>query len=404
MKRFLPAELPPPPTIRPQALPDPGMLELLTSLKNHARVNPAALHTPAEPTTTQVRFKLCWGKITTKKHKTWEGDGTLTIVGGKSVTLRDEDGKVIGCSGLVKGEELEKGSRLIVGSKEVELEEPRVERIDGENDVPEGVSFLYECVFGMKREDSEQFGAILADEMGLGKTLQTLALIYTLMKQGPYGQPIMKRVLIVTPSSLVDNIKIAEVLDGIDCRKISFPPPKDSLPGNRRSQPFRPKVSCSSVRQPQQQQQHSQSNRGEDKFVALFRSKSHRRRRRRRWPPSKKKENQGKKVRTDGFFTQEKPPEIVSPPSPVLASVSSPARSQHSVDGMWFHVVPVGEKGAKHLLEQPEANAGLPDPGGSAASIRVQPDHLIWLYLVNMVNVMSASIHQSGLQSFVSST
>ncbi|XP_038116834.1 DNA repair and recombination protein RAD54B-like [Culex quinquefasciatus] len=187
----------------------------------------------------------------------WEGDGTLTIVGGKSVTLGDEDGKVIGSSGLVKGEELEEGSRL---SKEVEL----VERIDGEvakeNDVPvkrvrfeargvfrppaesmcagspsvvstrvsssgsitkgcvpycvakhlrphqrEGVSFLYECVLGMKREDLEQFGAILADEMGLGKTLQTLALIYTLKNQGPYGQPIVKRVLIVTPSSLVDN-------------------------------------------------------------------------------------------------------------------------------------------------------------------------------------------------------
>ncbi|EDS39539.1 ribosomal protein S8 [Culex quinquefasciatus] len=54
----------------------------------------------------------------------------------------------------------------------------------------------------MKREDSEQFGAILADEMGLGKTL---ALIYTLKNQGPYGQPIVKRVLTVTPSSLVDN-------------------------------------------------------------------------------------------------------------------------------------------------------------------------------------------------------
>lgn len=220
------------------------------------------------------------------------------VVGGKSATLRDEDGKVIGCSGSVKVEELEEGSRLIVGSKEVEL----IERIDGEGKVlevakenvgqassakriklearggfkppaesmcagkpivdtsfkqvgtieeniaedfvaltmrepsfehqwkynkakapitpvtvpsciakhlrphqREGMSFLYECVLGMKREDSEQFGAILADEMGLGKTLQTLALIYTLMKQGPYGQPIVKRVLIVTPSSLVDN-------------------------------------------------------------------------------------------------------------------------------------------------------------------------------------------------------
>uniref|UniRef100_A0A1Q3EZ06 DNA repair and recombination protein RAD54-like n=1 Tax=Culex tarsalis TaxID=7177 RepID=A0A1Q3EZ06_CULTA len=310
MKRSLPAE-PAPTKYRQQqplpeaASPDPGMLELLASSENHVRVLEAraAVRKPAPATAVrrspspptqqqQVKFRVCWGKITTKKHKTWEGDGTLTV-GGRSATLRDEDGKVIGSSGSVKVEELDEGARLIVGSKEVEL----VERIDGEGrevvrenagpvkrvkvearggfkppaesmcagrpivvtsfkqvgpveeeiaddfvpltmrepsfehqwkynkskaavtpvSVPycvakhlrphqrEGVSFLYECVLGMKREDSEQFGAILADEMGLGKTLQTLALIYTLMKQGPYGQQIVKRVLIVTPSSLVDN-------------------------------------------------------------------------------------------------------------------------------------------------------------------------------------------------------
>lgn len=40
----------------------------------------------------------------------------------------------------------------------------------------EGVTFLYECVMGMK--SSQYFGCILADEMGLGKTLQTITLLW----------------------------------------------------------------------------------------------------------------------------------------------------------------------------------------------------------------------------------
>ncbi len=51
-----------------------------------------------------------------------------------------------------------------------------------------------------------RYGAILADEMGLGKTLQSVALSWTLLKQGPYGgKPVAKRVLVVTPGSLVQN-------------------------------------------------------------------------------------------------------------------------------------------------------------------------------------------------------
>uniref|UniRef100_A0A182N9A2 DNA repair and recombination protein RAD54-like n=1 Tax=Anopheles dirus TaxID=7168 RepID=A0A182N9A2_9DIPT len=69
----------------------------------------------------------------------------------------------------------------------------------------EGVAFLYECVTGLRMLEPAGYGAILADEMGLGKTLQCIALMYTLMKTGPYGKPEAKRILIVTPSSLVDN-------------------------------------------------------------------------------------------------------------------------------------------------------------------------------------------------------
>ncbi|XP_039275930.1 DNA repair and recombination protein RAD54B [Nilaparvata lugens] len=67
----------------------------------------------------------------------------------------------------------------------------------------EGVTFLYRCVVGLRSGD--HLGAILADEMGLGKTLQTITLVWTLFKQGPYGVPLLKRVLIVTPSSLLGN-------------------------------------------------------------------------------------------------------------------------------------------------------------------------------------------------------
>ncbi|KAF9926011.1 DNA repair and recombination protein rad54b [Linnemannia zychae] len=70
----------------------------------------------------------------------------------------------------------------------------------------EGVRFLYECVMQMKDVNGQ--GAILADEMGLGKTLQTIALLWTLLKQSPYHgeeSSVVKRALIVCPASLVKN-------------------------------------------------------------------------------------------------------------------------------------------------------------------------------------------------------
>ncbi|XP_007999297.1 DNA repair and recombination protein RAD54B isoform X1 [Chlorocebus sabaeus] len=70
----------------------------------------------------------------------------------------------------------------------------------------EGIIFLYECVMGMRMNG--RCGAILADEMGLGKTLQCISLIWTLQCQGPYGgKPVIKKTLIVTPGSLVNNWK-----------------------------------------------------------------------------------------------------------------------------------------------------------------------------------------------------
>ncbi|KAL1963654.1 hypothetical protein VTN77DRAFT_7975 [Rasamsonia byssochlamydoides] len=69
----------------------------------------------------------------------------------------------------------------------------------------EGVKFLYECVMGLRDFNGE--GAILADEMGLGKTLQTITLLWTLLKQNPIYEdpPVVKKALIVCPVTLINN-------------------------------------------------------------------------------------------------------------------------------------------------------------------------------------------------------
>ncbi|XP_038976868.1 DNA repair and recombination protein RAD54-like [Phoenix dactylifera] len=68
----------------------------------------------------------------------------------------------------------------------------------------EGVQFMFDCVSGLSSSDGIS-GCILADDMGLGKTLQSIAVLYTLLRQGFDGKPMVKRVMIVTPTSLVSN-------------------------------------------------------------------------------------------------------------------------------------------------------------------------------------------------------
>ncbi|KAL3471451.1 SNF2 family N-terminal domain-containing protein [Aspergillus californicus] len=69
----------------------------------------------------------------------------------------------------------------------------------------EGVNFMYECVMGMRSFNGE--GAILADDMGLGKTLQTITLLWTLLRQNPIYEsgPVIKKALIVCPVTLINN-------------------------------------------------------------------------------------------------------------------------------------------------------------------------------------------------------
>ncbi|PCH43504.1 hypothetical protein WOLCODRAFT_164492 [Wolfiporia cocos MD-104 SS10] len=71
----------------------------------------------------------------------------------------------------------------------------------------EGVKFMYECVMGLRKHEGN--GCILADEMGMGKTLQTITLCWTLLKQNPYADagPVVGKILIVCPVTLINNWK-----------------------------------------------------------------------------------------------------------------------------------------------------------------------------------------------------
>lgn len=78
-------------------------------------------------------------------------------------------------------------------------------------------------VMGMR--EFEGNGCILADDMGLGKTLQSITVLWTLLKQGKVkGQPAVRRAIVVCPTSLVKNweaeiekwLKVCAVVGGMD--------------------------------------------------------------------------------------------------------------------------------------------------------------------------------------------
>nr|XP_006111066.1 DNA repair and recombination protein RAD54B isoform X1 [Pelodiscus sinensis]XP_014426961.1 DNA repair and recombination protein RAD54B isoform X1 [Pelodiscus sinensis]XP_025038303.1 DNA repair and recombination protein RAD54B isoform X1 [Pelodiscus sinensis]XP_025038310.1 DNA repair and recombination protein RAD54B isoform X1 [Pelodiscus sinensis] len=68
-------------------------------------------------------FSVVWCKASKKKHKKWEGDAVL-IAKGKSVILKDMEGKDIGRGTGYKSKDLEslgEGQTLIIGGKEIEV-------------------------------------------------------------------------------------------------------------------------------------------------------------------------------------------------------------------------------------------------------------------------------------------
>lgn len=199
-----------------------------------------------------LKFSVQWRKRSTKKNKTWEGDGTLTCqysaADSYSLVLKDTDGRYKSKK-TVTNTSLEKlkSGILSIGQFEVEIESEGPLEVSKDepttnvsHEVPssqfksvlkrpnldtsvskeaslqfsldtnllsklrphqiEGVNFMYECIFGKK--DFEGNGCLLADEMGLGKTLMTITVILALLQQLPRS-----KVLIVCPLTLVNNWK-----------------------------------------------------------------------------------------------------------------------------------------------------------------------------------------------------
>lgn len=79
---------------------------------------------PVASGTNTTRFSAVWTKLSSRKHKIWEGDCTV-ITDGRSTTVKDADGKIIGVSNSAfknaKINEVESGYRFVVSGKEVEI-------------------------------------------------------------------------------------------------------------------------------------------------------------------------------------------------------------------------------------------------------------------------------------------
>ncbi|XP_053952538.1 DNA repair and recombination protein RAD54B-like [Anastrepha ludens] len=212
----------------------------------------------------KILYNVVWRAVSTRKNKTWDGDGIFEVhLGVSKGILRDQNGHEMGALENINVEELKIGLILLIADKEIELLESvaemeldksnlkkknsyisrgkgcsskvetnafylpcppadyimklnptnrRIQPVEvshrlAQNLRPhqrEGVSFIYKCVMGF--QDPMYRGCILADEMGLGKTLQCITLAHTLLKVGPYGgERVLQRVLVVTPSTLTRN-------------------------------------------------------------------------------------------------------------------------------------------------------------------------------------------------------
>lgn len=295
-------------------------------------------------------FTIMYRKPTTKKHKTWSGDGYATLKAGSTkMTFYNETGKLLGSSVLPNDSDSIFETFFKVGSNEVQLDYELKDRIEIENakqtlsqtigtssstaidtttiapptknnggkfqmplsqlftlntvkkfksvtkqmnehmtvptdnvrnlqakkyypvfdvnkiDNPlvmnksadaevdvivdpllgkflrphqrEGVKFMYDCVMGLARPDTENHivdctskslvlendsdisGCLLADDMGLGKTLMSITLIWTLIRQTPFASKVScsqsgiplsglcKKTLVVCPVTLIGNWK-----------------------------------------------------------------------------------------------------------------------------------------------------------------------------------------------------
>ncbi|CAN3375303.1 hypothetical protein DIURU_002128 [Diutina rugosa] len=187
-----------------------------------------------------------WRRRTTKKNKTWEGDGILIInyvpeCNQAIITLKNADGPILARKRLQNLPLGWKDVEIVCGNYELEIEQcDSVEepvkrrrvikalqpRSVTKNPPPsiskpkavftldptlesklrphqrDGVKFMFECISGLK--DFAGNGCILADEMGLGKTLQVIALVHGLIKTA-LSTSTAPKVVIVCPLTLISN-------------------------------------------------------------------------------------------------------------------------------------------------------------------------------------------------------
>ncbi|KAH8341818.1 hypothetical protein KR059_000283 [Drosophila kikkawai] len=67
-------------------------------------------------------YHVLWRNQTTKKHKTWTGNGTLVVTGSK-MTLKDDSGMVVDSATCFKPRQIKENDQLQIGSRDVEVQE-----------------------------------------------------------------------------------------------------------------------------------------------------------------------------------------------------------------------------------------------------------------------------------------
>ncbi|KAH8243462.1 hypothetical protein KR032_007516 [Drosophila birchii] len=67
-------------------------------------------------------YHVLWRNQTTKKHKTWTGNGTLVVTASK-MTLKDDSGLVVDTATCFKQRQIKENDQLQIGSRDVEVQE-----------------------------------------------------------------------------------------------------------------------------------------------------------------------------------------------------------------------------------------------------------------------------------------
>lgn len=238
---------------RPKLTARPGAKRLKLDIKR-----PESTGTTLHSSQTR-KVPVQWRKRSTKKNKSWEGDGILLVLDSELVLKADTKGngtlRVLGrttntnLSGVLsigqfeaevdddgdiglakssnssnevettplpptafKSPAMAKGPRPVSGESLI-LHEGNEKKIEVDPALArylrphqrEGVLFIYRGL--MELLVKGQRGVLLADEMGLGKTLMTITVLWTLLKQSisPTRNLDAQKVLICCPVTLIDN-------------------------------------------------------------------------------------------------------------------------------------------------------------------------------------------------------